>query len=68
MQEKNQWDFYLRELPNEYIALKFGEAGNAAVKLVVNKKFLAEAESPLETVRLLEHIFKDFWKDSQKED
>lgn len=68
MQDRNQWDFYLRELPNDYVALKFGEDGNAAVKLVVNKKFLAETESPLETVRLLEHIFKDFWKDSQKEE
>ena len=68
MEDRNQWGFYMMELPGEYVALKFGEDGNAAVKLVVDKKFLVESESPLKTVRLLEHVFKEFLKESQKEE
>lgn len=67
VKDRNEYGFYLTELQGNYYALKSDEDGNTVIKLVVNKDFLKESESPLKFVRLLELVFKVFLKNAQDE-
>lgn len=68
MQDRQLYGFYLTEVQDDYIALKPSKDGETEVKLVVNKHFLKDCESPLKMTRLLELVFKAFLKQAHSEE